>query len=258
MSLIIRLAETFTDGTLPKLYLDALINAGSLYLFDFCSTTSNPNADGALVNGASFVNLTGGASAAVSGTTLSNLTGKAGVYVTAATGTDLLTIGSVGSFDLSSSNHEFLVIHWYKTPATGFTSTSWTEIIANHYGNTNTSQWSLLAGSDGKSPYVGVGLGGSARTVIAASGTGLGAVSQVSLHCKPSTGSVEMYYNGTLYGSASGSAISLQSGTLSRPQINGAWKGTHYRTYMEDLTTSGASAAAQVAADYAANASRFT
>ena len=38
MSLIIRLADAFTDATLPLLYRDPILNAGSQFLFDF----SNP------------------------------------------------------------------------------------------------------------------------------------------------------------------------------------------------------------------------
>lgn len=264
------LIEQFTNYTattagLQKLYRDQILNPGSKFLLDFLDPTCNPNADGTLPAGTTFVNLVDGANGGIINTssTMANLTGKTGLSVPGSGGGNL-TIGNAGDYDLHVSNDEFIVIVWFKTPASGFISTSFLNLFSEMVSNTNTAQFYSDMGSDGQTPRIGYGNGTISSVLALASGTGLGAVTQLGMHIKPAAHTLELYYNGGFVSNSVGPPPNtLQNAATLKPTLNAGYKGTVYRLYMEDITVSSAansaiSAAGQIALDYAQNSSRFT
>ncbi|WCT78681.1 hypothetical protein [Novosphingobium humi] len=264
VSVIQRLSSAFTDTTLPKLYRDPIMNAGTLALFDFLNAYCNPNPDGALASGATFNNLVEGSAI---GATLnasgnvSNLTGKAGLSLSGAAGgtAKLLTFGAAGAFDDAVLKHHFLYTLWLKTPAASPASgyTPLLSLSPSGAGNGNNAQMWSDTGSDGYTVRFQQGTG-SSTTNSQRAATANNAVAQVGYRMNPGNGEYELFYNGaSVTGTLTGGPTSPLSAAAMTLAIGGGYKGTIYRVGIEDLTVSGLTAAAQVAADYAANSARF-
>ncbi|MBB3940682.1 hypothetical protein GGR39_002339 [Novosphingobium fluoreni] len=270
VSIIDRLSTNFTDATLPKLYRDIVLNPGSMYLFDFLSSYSNPNADGNLAPGATFKNMVDGAADAVligSSATIVNLPGRAGISMPGVGGgapTTSIELGGAGAFSLHASNHDFLEFAWIKTPSAGFV-TGYPQILVNGvFGNEGNDQISITTHSDGKTPRISIAnAAGVANTLSGSSGQGLGAPTQVGMARIGSA--LRLYINGALVSSGSGPAT-LYDTSAQKTKLGAGYKGTVYRVGKEDLTVSAAAsglslvaqADAVMAADYATNAPRFT
>ncbi|MDR3512617.1 MAG: hypothetical protein P4L73_13360 [Caulobacteraceae bacterium] len=267
-STIQRSATAYTSSATPKLYRDPMLNAGSLLMFDFLDGYSNQNVDGALSVGATFNNMVdGGPSASVNGAGFSSLSGKAGISGTGGSyGTDYIDFGAGASYDLSGSNDEYLMHYWFKIPSSGYTTTSGMGLFEfmNPLATLNLAQWGVQLGSDGKTPEVIVagkkadGTTATSVQVTATSGAGQGAPCLVSQHWKP--GQCGIGINGVIVSSQISTTVPsfLLGMTGGRCVLYNIAKATHYRMALEDLTVSGNNAAVQMAAEYAANASRFT
>lgn len=260
MTTIVKLAQAFTDTTLPKLYRDPILNAGSKFLFDFLSAYSNPNADGAVADGAVFKNLVDGGADAVlaaggGGNTVTQLAGRAGLSFTAAGGNGrYIDIGA--GYDFFASQHSFLVCFWDKQPSSGYNSAvSYNTILTRTDNNANTSEFWLDMGTDGKTPRGAVGSGSNSPVASGASGQGQGAVRQVALAWSAGTGS--FFINGSVVAMNSNFPTTLLDKSTSHIKLFGGHVATMYRVWAEDLTVSGKSAASQVALDWAKNAARF-
>lgn len=272
-SVIERLSTPFTDASLPRLYRDPILNTGSMFLFDFLDGFSNPNGDGNLAAGASFANLVDGApGATIVGTTASfaSLSGRAGLAIPGATGAagtaNYVDLGT--SYNLAALNHDFLMILWLKTVASGFTTGYPQILVQGPFSNEGNDQVSITMGSDGKTPRGSVANStGTGASASGASGAGLGAVQQLAMFRAGSTlalslNNVAVTPQTVIPGTG---LYDVSSSGSPSTKIGAAYKGTMYRAYKEDLTVSAAAigstpaaqAAAQIAADYAANASRF-
>jgi hypothetical protein len=255
-----KLSSAFTDTSLPKLYRDPILTAGSLFLFDALNSYSNPNADGNIANGATFANLIDGAPGATAnllGSHFQNLTGKAGIYSDGAGGGSAIGMGA-STYDLSASNHEFWAWLWFKLPSTGYTTSNYQSPFFYSTSNANTSQWWFDLGVGGVQPRFSIGEGGtSAMTLTSPTNITPGSIYMLAGHWKAGA-LMEMYLNGSLNNSnSSGIPSSLQAGSTAQPSITDNVTGTIYRWGLEDLTVSGASAAAQASAEYNANHTRF-
>lgn len=257
VSVINKLSSSFTDTSLPKLYRDPILNGGSKFLFDFLSAYCNPNADGAIANGATFNNVLDGGPVATSVTAnLTNLTGKTGINNTAANAT--VNLGPNASYDNSGLNHEMLMCFWFKLPATGYVTSAFYSPFGYTTSNNNAAQWIFDMGSGGLTPRFSIGNGSAAFTAQAASNVTPGSIYQVAGHWKPGV-SVDLYLNGALLPVSNVTSIptTLQSVTGTAPYLMNSMKGTIYRSWMEDLAVSGNTPLAQVASDYSLNATRF-
>ncbi|WCT76293.1 hypothetical protein [Novosphingobium humi] len=264
VSVIQKLSSAFTDATLPKLYRDPIMNAGTLALFDFLNSYCNPNADGALASGVTFNNMVEGspigATLNASGNA-SNLTGKTGLSLSGAAGSTakLLTFGTAGAFDDAVLKHHFLYTLWLKTPAASPASgyTPLLSLSPAGAGNGNGAQFWSDTGSDGYTARMQQGTG-SATVNQQRAATANNVVAQIAYRMNPGNGEYEMFCNGaSVAGTITGGPTSPLSAAAMTLAIGGGYKGTIYRMSVEDLTVSGLTAAAQVAADYAANSTRF-
>jgi hypothetical protein len=264
MSLIEQLTDYAGPNTNPLLQRDSLIQAGSQFLLDFLDSYCNANADGAVAAGATFANLVNdGRVATAAGSGIQNLTGKAGLSMPGTSNSVGVSVGPAGAYDLHATNPEILLIAWLKTPASGYVSTAYQPLFYLSGSNANASQWWMDMGSDGKTPRAAAGLGASSPALAATSGYNLGAVTQLALHWTPATGAAELWGNGAMLANTPNAfPTTMQNASAISPFLSGGYKGTIYRLYLENITASlaagGQTAAQQIAADYAANASRFT
>ena len=170
-SLISRGPSEFTDTTMGKLQLDPLVVDGMLARIDFLNSYSNPNADGAIANGATFKNLViGGAdmtySQGASGA-LTNAAGKLGIVSPA----DPLTASGIefpaGEFDhhTETGDRAFVWHVWHKGLA-GYLS-SGAAILGDRYAETS-PYWGATPGlviADGAA-----GAGAQPQAFVRASG----------------------------------------------------------------------------------------
>lgn len=258
MTLITKIPGTpFTGAAKPKLYREPLINAGTLYCYDFLDPYTNPGADGVFLAGTALNSLgpAAGTGTVTGSAGIANLAGKAGLSMPGAGG-GTVSIGSNGQYDLSSTNAEFLVILWLKLPA-DYLTTNYLPVAHNSTGATNPAQWWLDLDWGGKTPRFSVGTGAGAYSLSAGASLTVGAPAQVAMRWK-STGLMEVHINAALSSAvATAGPKTLQSAATTVPKLRSDIKGTIYRLYQENLSISGKSAAAQIAADYAANVGRF-
>lgn len=257
-SVIERLTANFTDPAQPKLYRDKILNAGSKFLFDFVTPYCNPNADGAIANGATFKNLLDGGPDAVyvagSGG-ITNRAGKAGLVLGggAPNANNAARIDLGAGLNLPTAGHPFVVVAWFKMLSGTLVNNAPVLEFRSADG-----QWMFYTGVDGKTPAGIVRNGAvSVQADAAASGTVLDQVVQIALSWAP--GTVTTYRNGAQVAQTAGAAANTLP---DMPGLQPAIKsvvGTHfYRAYQEDLSVSGLSPLAVVQADYAANNGRFT
>lgn len=261
-SIIQKSADAFTDAGMTKLYLDAAINKGTLFLFDFLRGDSNPNPDGVLAAGATFKNLVdGGADAVYIGGSASsaqavvaNAAGKAGITSTGTTG----NTGATPQIDLGSpqptADKPFIVNLWVKGAGMGFTAGFLMGDTVSANGATGTTQWAwALYQAAANSPQYG-------QRAVGATLVGPSAVpaSTAVRHLALSWvgGTLTTYINGVVFGSAAGLASPLGA-TGKAPFLNFGQPGTFYRASMERLDLSGRSALAAAQAEYALNNGRF-
>jgi hypothetical protein len=264
-SIIQRSADPFTDATIAKLYLDPVLNKGSMYLFDFLNPTSNPNPDGVLASGATFRNLvdggadgvyaaaTGGNSASIG---ISNAANKGGIVSTGQTG-NIATSPTItlGAPTAAIGSDEALIILWLKTNGNSYIGGSYLIDGLDVAPAAGQLFWaySIYAAVNAQTIQAGTRMSGAGiigPTVAAKPG----AVRQIGLSI--SGGMTRIYENGALAGAMAGAANPIPATGMSpRLLMNGA--GTFYRAYMERLTLSGRSALAAVQADYALNNARF-
>jgi hypothetical protein len=266
-SIIQRSADPFTDASLARLYLDPILNKGSMYLFDFSNPLSNPNPDGALAGGATFKNLvdggadgvytpaTGGNSATIS---VANAAGKTGLVSSGQTGAialpPLVTLGAPGA---AIGTDEFLAILWMKTTGNPFQGVPvlLDGTPASPGAGLIQYAYTLYAapGTGGPTIQAGTRIGGGALQGPALPGAP-GAVRQIALSMVG--GTTRVYSNGALVGSLAGTANPIAATGVS-PRLDLSVPSTMYRAYAERLTLSGRTALAAVQADYALNNGRF-
>lgn len=267
MTLILKAAGvTFTDATLPVLYRDSIINANTLYCLDFADTFCWP-AQAAPANGAVLNNLTptGSAASATLGTS-KTLGFSGGGFVFDAQTAQAITLPAEGL--LTAANTGFLFTTWLK-----------------HGTQSNPTDFSMVAGNTyqtGAENQYCVSYQGSTDTyrlycdasVVQSTGHAVGDKIQFAIAYLPDgSGGYKLrgYKNGARIGSevATAGALNVPVTTGKANNIGGpagfteTWCGSVFRLFLENLSGQSAAVAAaqadaQVAKDYAANASRFS
>lgn len=265
MSLIKKLTGVAYSGGV-KIRRDKVINDGTQFLFDFANSFCSP--------------LTG--SLAV-GTTIANLVDSAPVATAAGAGT--ATFGAKGlvfdgtsafrldlgtTYSLVSADSDFLFVIWMSHPETRNTADQ--GIFGNAYAATDceflvrqNGANTLIMYADGHVAY----WADSTASIVLPTTTATGPTQYALAWVKTTGGAnIEAYKDGvlqkvtfyadsdlTLTGSTNG--VRLGGGAAQQSGSATPWKGTVHRAFKENLTISGATAATQVALDYARNSTRF-
>ncbi|MCA8183841.1 hypothetical protein [Burkholderia vietnamiensis] len=248
-TLVLSVPGETTDASLPTLAKDAIINAGSMFLFDFLHPDCNANAVGALSAGATFSNLVdgkpvGSVAGAGGDATLTNTGG--GLSFAGTTGARFVDLGK--TYAMAAVNHPNVVIAWAKAvaPVNNSGVVSLGSAIA-------TRQYTIEASSAGASMAINGQNGGGSFAMPAGA-------SQFALAWSP-TGILQAFINNTLVAQVKDDTVLIDYSAYStRVGVDPAtvmWKGMIYRVYQEDLAVSGMTAAAVVANDFAANNGRF-
>ena len=262
MSSITHIAPAaFTDPNKVKLYLDPVMNKGSVFLFDFLNPMSNPNPDDAVVaDGTTYKNLVEGGGDGVfqqlgSGYPVRALAGKQGLQTAGQTGGNSLSANLSLGNPAPTADKAFMASLWFKSNGVAVAGTGHLlgDAVAVN-GATGTTQWawSLFAGEADTAQASQRLVGATALT--AGPGPASKAVRQLALSWN--AGQLTFYINGAVVASVAG--IPSPIGATGRsPFIAFQRPGTYYRAYMERLDLSGRSALAAVQAEYAANNARF-
>lgn len=258
MSLILKTSSVFTAAGLPRLYRDSILNAGSLCLFDFANTYCFPK-QAAPVSGDTFVNLVDGAPGGVVAN-YSNAFGFAGggIFIPGYGGATSSYIDLGDNYNLSAlGSPDFLQIAWVKQDAASYDTVSNQGIWGRSNDiSTANCQFHLEMNSQ-----LSGRVSNGTTNVNPVAGSGFAApIAKTQIAQAWVNGVLYIYANGVLVSSA-GIAGPLNNPAGARAKIGAIqnfWKGYVYRTYLENLTVSGKSAATQVLADYNANVSRFS
>lgn len=265
MSLIKKLTGIAYSGGV-KVRRDKVINDGTQFLFDFANSFCSP--------------LTG--SLAV-GTTIPNLVDSAPVATAAGSGT--ATFGAKGlvfdgtsafrldlgtTYSLVSADSDFLFIVWLSFPASRNATDQ--GIFGNAYAS---GDCEFLVRQNGANSFIMYADGHAAfwadstGSIVLPTTTATGPTQYALAWVKTTGGAnLEAYKDGVLQKvsfyadsdlSMTGSTNGVRLGGGAAQQSGGsiAWKGTVHRALKENLTLSGATAASQVALDYARNSTRF-
>lgn len=145
-SFVQRSADPFSDTSMGKITLDPLVITGSVFRYDFTNAFSNPNADGALSNGATFKNLVEGAGDATYTAVNGGFTVAAGKKGLTSPGTDsnltsFLALPA-GAFDMhtETGDHAFIQHMWHKE-VTGYQTTGGTSYGDRINGGETSAIW---------------------------------------------------------------------------------------------------------------------
>lgn len=254
--LIQKLQGEFTDDTLPRYYpKDNMLNKGTIFMFDFSKDTCYLSQAPTVANGTVLKNLVDGAPDATvaAGTGISYTAGKGFKFndTTAAVNLGL-------NYDLNAlGNVNVLLNCWVKLPGGAEENTNQYQRIIGRNGqtNANTYQLGMDTGQLGNRVRVSAANG----TVIQSRGTSnvqpLDTV--LCLSGLFETNTLRFFINNVEQGA--GLALTGPLFPFVASWIAGQWaKGTIYRFSLENLTASGNSGVAQVAAEYARNTGKFS
>lgn len=252
---------TFTDATLPKLYRDAVITAGTKWVYDALDTYSYAKQAAPVAGTDVWKDLTPNAADASlhAGASL----GFSGGFTKAAAGYfDCPASGKVGA-----SAGGFLFILWLKygaQPSSGYSG------LAGCFDSNSLGQYGLTVNNDGSNGNIVAGInsqnpGGG----VVASHQAAGTILQIGLALKKQVDNsyvASTYKNGALVATvAAGTTIQQPTtgpriGTTSAGAFADTFVGTFYRSLFDDTSTLADQAAitAMVLADYTANNGRFT
>ncbi len=268
-SLLITAPGTITDTNLPLAYADSIINHGSLFLYDFLRSGSWDPAVDVVANNAAVRNLVPGAPSARlkipnSGDLIFQSGVGGGFKLKTSVALGRVQLGGDAGTDYFQADlaHDFLLICWVTYPAAdpgghvGFLLTKGTSAGYGGPGPQLARRWDSGGDMYGKM---------SAATSAGTGTTGLGAPNgrhQLAI-AKVGSNTVLFKDGAQVYSAATGSpALAANSTPLNFG--NGGAAGQYaapgtilHRVYGEDLTLSAATAAGQVAADWATNAARF-
>lgn len=266
MSLIKKLTGV-TYGGGVKIRRDAVIDDGTLFLFDFANPHCSP-LTGTLAVGATIANLVDGAPVATGAGAGTATFGTKGLTFN---GSDAMRVDMGTTYSLASTDHDFLIIIWLSFPAArlatdvGVFGLAFSNADCECLVRQNGAD-SLLMYADGHQAY----WAGSVGNITLPTGVAVAPKQYAMAWVKTVGGAnIETYIDGvfqksTFYADSDLSAVvgsnngSRMGGGASQ-QYGGAtkWKGTIHRVLKEDLTVSGATAAAQVLLDYNRNSTRF-
>jgi hypothetical protein len=255
MGLITKLPNVnFTDASLPKLYKDGLINAGTLGLYDFKNAVtfggSLPAAGSTLTNGLSLTNMVDAGPAASVVSSALVYTAGGGIQFNGGGPASLISMGN--NYNLAPANPNFLMLLWVKMT---MVSSNYGLLFGRGYTtNPPDCQYRFDMGANGQQIRAGIGGPTTVPVGEVAGATALNSLYQVAIAKVGTT--LSIYRNGLLTGTAGCDA------TLANPalplELGRDYKGVVYRVLIENLTISGKDPLKQVQADYAANAGRFS
>lgn len=267
LSILFKSPGVTTDTSLPVAKTDLLINAGSLFLLDFLRLGSwNPATD-TVANDAVVRNLVPGApSALLKIPVAGDLTFVSGLgfQLSATNALGRVQIGTGTQYFQSNLTRDFLLTAWVTYPAvdptanTGFIFTKGT--ASNYFCDGPYLAARYLNGGDmsGRMDSVTNANGASKNTLGSPAGKHQFGIAKVG-------GNVVFFRDGVQVHSAVLGATALTANAVPLNFGNGGSASQFacpgailHRTYGEDLTISGLTAAAVVAADYAANSGRFS
>lgn len=275
-SLIIKSSGTITDVSQPTAKRDRLLNSGSIFMYDlarpFCVDLTVTPVEGATVN-----NLVAGAPAAIlkvpTAGDLVAVAGK-GIRLKATTNKGRIQLGAPTDFFQANLGHDFLIISWVTFPASDpggghigmiFSKGADSAVYAP------VGPWlaARYVGSGGNPDQQGkFDSSGTNGVTINSANTEPDPVSPAGLHqfaMAKIGANVQFYRDGVAIGAAqawsAGSPLAANSnpfdwGNHATNEIAPRGMILH-RILAEDLTVSGKTAAAQVAADYSQNTGRF-
>ena len=246
-SIIIGVDGQYLDSSLPVLQRDAVVRAGSQFVFDMLDDYSNPHGTGALPSGSLLTNLVSGAADAVSS--------GASLQVDA-NGAIVFSGTSLHRIDLGTTHN---------TTADGIVRIAWAKMATNagndrgviNLGTGNAVfQYSIESRTGGAEWVFGV------ENTTRAVAVNDGSVCQLALSWMPD-GTIQAFKNGALLGTIVTAITSLtaypsQSVRVGVDPQSVGFAGTIYRLVGENLSVSGRSALAVVQQDWAENNGRFS
>ena len=263
-SLIIKSPSASTDTTLPKVLADSLLNTGSLFLMDFLRLGCwNPATD-TVADGAAVRNLvTGGTAGMLKIPVAGDLTFETGLgfKLKSSVAYGRVQIDTGTRYFQTNLTDDYLLIAWATYPASDPTGHIG-QLISKAVNSTYFQAGPMLAviytaggkiithmdaeASNGKSIVIG-SPAGKHQFAIAKVGSNTLIFLDGVLVSTQATGTPALTANSTPlnFGNGASSTMYACPSTIL------------HRIYAENLTTSGLTAAAVVAADYAANSSRF-
>lgn len=255
----------FTDTSLPLLRRDSIVNAGTVFAYDFKDTYCWPSQT-APTNGTAVKNLADGladGTAEINGGNSFGFSGG-GVVMSAPTlSSAARRINFPTAARLPAGNQGLLFIIWLRQDTQ--TNPGDAALIAGHtYQAGSESQY--FASRNGSTSQLRISCN-AVHTNVAEPAVGV--LTQLAVARIPN-GSGGFLVRAFMNGAQAGADQTDAFATLRQP-VNGSltcslaggggfqqtWCGKVYRVVLEDLGVSGASALAQVQVDYAANASRF-
>jgi len=263
-SLIIKSPSASTDTTLPKVLADRLLNSGSLFLMDFLrlgcwNPATDTVADGAAVRNLVTGGIAGMLKIPVAGD-LAFVTGR-GFQLKSSVAYGRVQIDTGTQYFQTNLTNDYLLIAWATYPAsdpTGHIGQLISKGVNSSYFQTAPMLAVVYAAggkmithmdteaSNGKSVVIG-SPAGKHQFAIAKVGSNTLMFLDGVLVSTQATGTPALAANSTPLNFGSGASSSMYACPST----------ILHRIYAENLTTSGLTAAAVVAADYAANSSRF-
>ena len=280
VSIITKLSSAFTDTTLPKLYRDPILTAGSMFLFDlanpFCWNPANTVADGAVVN--NLLDGAPGANLRIPSGTMTYVAGK-GFQLSATATFQRIEIDSGTNYFQTNLTDDYLIQAWVKYPATdpgagnvGLIFNKGGSVIYS-YGQPGPFLASRYPAESINTAYGDITGKFDANTATNTNynNAAVGTVPGSHLFGLAKVGTnLQIYKDGALIGSSAllTPALTANSNTMNfgGSTIQSAVQGTILnRISAEDLTVSAsalgistaAQCAAQIATEYAANSARF-
>lgn len=262
-SLIIKSPSASTDTTLPKVLTDSLLNTGSLFLMDFLRLGCwNPATD-TVADGAAVRNLvTGGTAGMLKIPVAGDLTFETGLGFklkdTANFGR--VQVGAGTDYFQTNLSDDYLIIAWATYPATDLLTTPTGFLVTK--GNSSSY---ALAGPFLAKRYISGSMTGKLDSA-GDNGTSFAGASPAGKHqfAVAKVGTTQtLYVDGvSVYSQTNADANMIANANplnFGNPASAGTAAGglILHRIYGENLTISGLTPAAVVAADYAANSSRF-
>lgn len=247
-SLILRSPTILVDTARPKFTLDPMVRPGTKFLFDFSRAFSHP--EGVITAG----NMSAKTITDLSGQEIPVVFGGTGTWscnadgsISNVAGGTSAVVGSAGQFDMAPAEYEFVATYWFSI-TTGYAVTNTGYMLYLGAGAPNSGQFNLqISGSGRKATSYVEGISAGA---IGADMT-LDAPHMVAMHCKPSEGWLDTYFDGVLLHRVTGVPASFTSAAASSVIVGAVANRKTYRFSLVDITSS---ISAETTAGYNADA----
>lgn len=263
MSIITRIpGVTFTDASLPKLYRDNIVTAGTKWLYDAKDAYSYAKQAAPVAGTDAWVNLTeSGVNASFGGSV--GFSGG-GFDFLPASGSDIITLPASGK--VAANTAGFLAILWIEWGLQ--TSVSGYGVVGGCMSGT-TAQWGWATQWNGNNGNLTSLVNGLQPNEVASLLPNIAAGTKLQLglsYLRKADGTMDarVYRNGAHVTTQNMGNSPLVQPAATNPVLGATsttfspdWKGKVYRSFFDDLSTT-ADPLTLVAADYAANVGRFS